>query len=74
MRLLFIALPILLALSLFAAQTNGSVPSVALSYAATFDGVCAQQTKYKIDPASVTELKSRLPEFNSAWAKDGPLY
>jgi hypothetical protein len=70
MRVLFIA-TCFLALSLFA-QTAASVPSISFSYAATFDGACAQQTKYKIDPAWVGELKSRLTEFTSEWAKDGP--
>src|SRR5262245_46921343 len=46
------------ALSLLTAQTPPSIPSVKFSYAALFDGACAQQKKYKIDPAWVSELES----------------
>ena len=67
-----ITLPILLALSLFVVKASASVPSVTLSYAAEFDQACAQQTKYQIDHAWVSELSMRLPEFTSDWVKDGP--
>jgi hypothetical protein len=71
MRMLFITLPILVAVTLFAVWTPASVPAVSFSYAAEFDGACAQQTKYQIDPAWISELKSRLPELTSDWAKEG---
>jgi len=72
MCVLFIGPLILFAGSLFAAQASTSVPAINFSYAAEFDAACAQQTKYQINPAWVTELKSRLPELTSNWAKDGP--
>jgi hypothetical protein len=67
-----IMLPVLLGLSLFIAKASAGVPSVTLSYAAEFDQACAQQTRYQIDPAWVSELIKRLPEFIADWAKDGP--
>lgn len=69
-----IPLCFLLASSSFAAQAlAGSTPIVNLSYANLFDEFCAQQTKYKIDPAWVAEINTRLPEFRREWAKEGPL-
>ena len=67
-----IILAILLTPSLFVTKASGSVPPVTLSYAAEFDQACAQQTKYQIDPAWVSELTARLPEFTADWAKEGP--
>lgn len=63
---------ILFSPSLFISKASASVPSVTLSYAAEFDQACAQQTKYQISPAWVSELQGRLPEITAAWAKDGP--
>jgi hypothetical protein len=67
-----ITLSILLSPSLFVPKASASAPLVTLSYAADFDQACSQQTKYQIDPAWVSELTTRLPEFNADWAKDGP--
>ena len=62
---------VLFAVSMYVAQALAAGPSVKLSYADFFDEVCVQQTKYKIDPSWKSELATRLPEFESAWARDG---
>ena len=63
---------ILVSPALFVPKASASVPLVNLSYAAEFDQACSQQTKYQINPAWVSELTMRLPEFTADWAKDGP--
>ena len=58
-------------LLLLCAPATADVPAVHLSYADAFDEVCAQQTRYAINPAWVSEARSRLPEFQSAWQTTG---
>jgi hypothetical protein len=72
MRRLCLVLGLALTFSFVAAKTSAKVPSITMSYAAEFDAACSQQTKYQIDPAWIEELKSRLPEMNAAWSKEGP--
>jgi hypothetical protein len=56
-----------------ASQPITAIPPVDLSYANLFDEVCAQQTNYQINPSWVSEINTCLPEFKSAWAKEGSI-
>lgn len=58
-------------LLLSCASASADVPAVHLSYADSFDEICEQQTKYAINPAWVSEARSRLPEFQSQWQTNG---
>jgi hypothetical protein len=64
-------LAILIALCIVAPRVH-AIPSVEISYAYLFDEICAQNSKYKIEPVWIAEVKTRLPEIQAAWASDGP--
>jgi hypothetical protein len=61
----------LVGLLLSAASASAGTPPVQLLYADGFDAVCAQQTKYSIQPAWIAEVNQRLPEFQREWQKRG---
>ena len=49
-----------------------ATPSVSIVHSGLIERYCAEEAPTKPDPAVVAELDARLPEFQAAWAKDGP--
>jgi hypothetical protein len=70
-RMMLISTIIFLVSSVLTSRARAA-PSIEISYAYLFDEICAQNDKYKIEPAWVAEVKNRLPQIQAAWAKPGP--
>jgi hypothetical protein len=66
-----VALLAIVGVLLSSGPARGETPPVELSYAESFDEVCAQQTHYHISPSWIAEAKSRLPEFTASWQQSG---
>jgi hypothetical protein len=71
-RLMLVSTIIVLVSCVLTSRARAAPPSIEISYAYLFDELCAQNNKYKIDPAWVAEVKSRLPQIQAAWATSGP--
>lgn len=54
-------------------EPAAALPRVTFVHARLLEGYCGQVSAVKPDPAAIEEVTRRLPEFQAAWDRDGPV-